>query len=237
MLDHNVEKLCHEACNRVFPYGWHHHIHKWSQWQIHIYNTRPSPREVAPIYGANFHSDFIFKKYFNFLNYESMITFTRDMENTEQWYVSVQSLSRVRLFATPWIAARQASLSITISQSSLKLMSIELVMPSSLLILCRPLILLPPIPPSIRVFSNESALRMRWPKYCSFSFRILPSKEHPGLISFRIDSLVWYSCSPRDSQDSSPTPQFKSINSLAFNLLYGPTLTFLYDYWKNHSFD
>ena len=102
---------------------------------------------------------------------------------------SVQSLSHVQLFATPWIAARQASLSITISRSSLKLTSIESVMPSSHLILCRPLFLLPPIPPSIRAFSNESTLRMRWPKYWSFSFSIIPSKEHPGLISFRMDWL------------------------------------------------
>ena len=94
---------------------------------------------------------------------------------------SVQSLSRIWLFATPWITARQASLSITNSQSSLKLMSIKSVMPSSHLILCRPLLLLPPIPPSIRVFSNESPFRMRWPKYWSFSFSIIPSKEHPGL--------------------------------------------------------
>ena len=103
-------------------------------------------------------------------------------------FSSVQSLSRVRLFATPWIAAYQASLSITNSRSSLKL-SIESVMPSSHLILCCPLLLLPPIPPSIRVFSNESTLRMRWPKYWSFSFSISPSKEHPGLISFRMDWL------------------------------------------------
>ena len=98
---------------------------------------------------------------------------------------SVQSLSHVQLFATPWFAACQASLSITNSRSSLKLMSIESVMPSSHLILCHPLLLLPPIPPSIRVFSNESSLRMRWPKYWSFSFSIIPSKEHPGLISFK----------------------------------------------------
>jgi len=104
-------------------------------------------------------------------------------------FSSVQSLSRVRLFVTPWIAAHQASLSITSSRSSFKLMSIELVMPSSHLILCHPLFLLPPIPPSIRVFSNESTLRMRWPKYWSFSFSIIPSKEHPGLISFRMDWL------------------------------------------------
>ena len=101
-------------------------------------------------------------------------------------FSSVQSLSRVWLFETPWIAARQASLSITNSQNLLKLMSIESVMPSSHLILCRPLLLLPPIPPSIRVFSNESALCMRWPKYWSFNFSISPSNEHPGLISFRV---------------------------------------------------
>ena len=102
---------------------------------------------------------------------------------------SVQLLSHVRLFATPWIAARQASLSITNSRSSLKLMSIKLVMPSSHLILCHPLFLLPPIPPSIRVFSNESTLCIRWPKYWSFSFSISLSNEHPGLISFRMDWL------------------------------------------------
>jgi len=100
---------------------------------------------------------------------------------------SVQSLSCVWLFATLWIAARQASLSITNSWSSLKLRSIESVMPSSHLILYCPLLLLPPIPPSIRVFSNESTLHMRWPKYWSFSFSISPSNEHPGLISFRMD--------------------------------------------------
>ena len=104
-------------------------------------------------------------------------------------FSSVQSLIRVQLFATPWIAACQPSLSITNSRSSLRLTSIESVMPSSHLILCRPLLLLPPIPPSIRVFSNESTLRMRWPKYWSFSFSILPSKEHSGLISFRMDWL------------------------------------------------
>ena len=102
---------------------------------------------------------------------------------------SVQSLSCVWLCATPWIAACQASLSITNTQSSLKLTSIKSVMPSSHLILHHPLFLLPPIPPSIRVFSNESTLRMRWPKYWSFSFSISPSKEHPGLISFRMDWL------------------------------------------------
>ena len=104
-------------------------------------------------------------------------------------FSSVQLLSCEWLFATPWITAHQASLSITNSRSSLKLMSIESVMPSSHLSLCRPLLLLPPIPPSIRVFSNKSTLRMRWPKYWSFSFSIISSKEHPGLISFRMDWL------------------------------------------------
>ena len=104
-------------------------------------------------------------------------------------FSSVQLLSRVQLFATPWIAARQTSLSITNSQSSLRLTSIESVMPPSHLILCRPVLLLPLIPPSIRVFSNDSTLRMRWPKYWSFSFSLSPSKEIPGLISFRMDWL------------------------------------------------
>ena len=104
-------------------------------------------------------------------------------------FSSVQSLSRVRLFATPWTAAQQASLSITSSRSSPKPMSIKTVMLSNHLILCRPLLLLPSIFPSIRVFSNESALCMRWPKYWSFSFSISPSNEYPGLISFRMDWL------------------------------------------------
>ena len=104
-------------------------------------------------------------------------------------FISVQSLSCVWLFATTWTAAHQASLSITNTRSLLELMSIELVMPSNHLILCCPLLLLPPIPPSIRVFSNVSALRMRWPKYWSFSFNISPSSEHSGLISFRMDWL------------------------------------------------
>ena len=104
-------------------------------------------------------------------------------------FSSVQSLSCVQLFATPWITARQASLSITNSWSSLKLMCIKSVMPSSHLILCRPLLLLPPIPSSIRVFSNESTLHMKWPKYWRFSLSISPSNEYPGLISFRMDWL------------------------------------------------
>ena len=123
---------------------------------------------------------------------------------------SVRLLSCVWLFATPWITARQASLSITNSWSSLRLTSIESVMPSSHLILCHPPLLLPPVPPSIRVFSNESTLRMRWPKYWSFSFSIIPSKEIPELISFRMDWLDLLAV--QGTLKSSPTPQFKSIN-------------------------
>ena len=105
------------------------------------------------------------------------------------FFISVQSLSHVRLFVTPWTAARQASLSVTNSRSLPKLLSIGLVMPSNHLILCRPLLLLPSIFPSIKVFSNESALPIRWPKNWSFSFNISPTKEHSGLISFRMDWL------------------------------------------------
>ena len=111
------------------------------------------------------------------------------LQHMHSIFSSVQLLSPVQLFATPWIAACQAFLSITNSRSSPKLMCIELVMPSSHLILCRPLLLLSPIPPSIRVFSNESTLHMRWPKYWSFSLSISPSNEHPGLVSFRMDWL------------------------------------------------
>ena len=106
------------------------------------------------------------------------------------FYLSVQSLSRVQLFATPWNAVFQASLSIANSRSLLKLMSIELVMRSNHLILCCPLLLPPSIFPSIRVFSNESVLHIRWPRYCSFSFSIIPSNEYSGLISFRMDCCI-----------------------------------------------
>ena len=147
-------------------------------------------------------------------------------------FSSVQSLSCVQLFVTPWTTARQASLSITNSQGLPKPMSIESVMPSNHLILCRPLLLLPPIPPSIRVFSNESILCIRWPKYWSFSFSISPSNEYSGLISFRMDWLDLLAV-----QGSSPTPQFKSISSSALSLLHSPTLTTIHDHWKNHSLD
>ena len=118
----------------------------------------------------------------------------------------------------------------------LKLLSIESVMPSNHLILCHPLPLLPSIFPSIRVFSNESALCIGWPKYWSFIFSISPSNEYSGLISFRI---YWFDLLAVHGtlQESSPTPQFKSTNSLALSFLYGPALISIYDYWKNHSLD
>ena len=137
---------------------------------------------------------------------------------------------------TPWTAACQASLSIDDARSLLKLMSIESVMPSKHLNLCWPLLLLLSVFPSVRVFSNESAVCIRWPKYWSFSFSISPSNEYSGLISFRMD-WVGSPCSPRDCQESSLTPQFKSINSSALRFLYSLTLTSIHDYWKNHSFD
>ena len=143
-------------------------------------------------------------------------------------YSSVQSLSCVRLFVTPWISVRQVSLSITNYWSLPKLMSIESEMSSNHLILCHPLLLPPSIFLSIRVFTNESSLHIRWPKYWNFSFNIRPSNEHSGLIFFRI-GLVGSPCSPRDSQEISPTPQFKNINSSMLSLLYFPTLTSIYD--------
>ena len=124
---------------------------------------------------------------------------------------------------TPWTVAHQASLSFTIPWSLLKLMSIESVMPSNHLILCCPLLLLPSVIPSIRVFSSESALHIRWSKYWSFSFSISPSNKYSGLISFRID---WFDLGfPRDCQVSPRAPQFESISSLVLSLLCGPTLT------------
>ena len=150
-------------------------------------------------------------------------------------FSSVPLFSQVWLFATPWTAARQASLSITNSRSLLKLMSISLVMPSNRIILCRPLLLLPSIFPGIRVFSNESALHIRWPKYWSFSFGISPSNEYSGLIY--LGWTGWISLQCKGSQESSPAPQFKSINSLALSFLYSPTLTSIHDYWRNHSLD
>ena len=146
-------------------------------------------------------------------------------------FSSVQLLSCVLLFETTWTAARQASLSITNYWSLLKLMSIESVMPSNHLIFCHSRLLPPSIFPSIRVFTNESALHIRWPKYWSFSFNISPSNEHSGLTSFRIDCLDILEV------QGTPTLQFKSINSLELSFLYSPALTSIHDYWKNHSLE
>ena len=137
--------------------------------------------------------------------------------------------------ATPWTAACQASLSITNSWSLLKLMSIKSVMPSNHLILCCPLLLPPSTFPSIRVFSNESVLCIRWPKYWSFCCSTSPSNEYSGLISFRMDWLDLFAVQGTIGVFS--TLQFKSINYLMLSLLSGPTLTSIHDYWKNHRFD
>ena len=149
-----------------------------------------------------------------------------------EFVVVVQLLSPVWIFVATWTAAFQAPLSSTNSQSLLTLMPIELVMLSNHLTLWYPLLLLPSV--FLRDLSNELALCIRWPKYWNFS--ISPSNEYSGLISLK-DWLVWSHCSPRDPQEASPTPQFKSINFLALNFLYSPTLTSIHDYWKNHSLD
>ena len=150
-------------------------------------------------------------------------------------FCSVQWFSHVRLIAAPWTAARQASLSITNSQSQLKLMSIELVMPSNHLILWHPLLLLPSIFPSIRVFSNESVLHIRWPKYWSFSFSISPSSEYSGLISFKID---WFDLVVQGTLKSLLQHHSSKASILWHSAFFiVPTLTSIYDYWKNHSFD
>ena len=144
-------------------------------------------------------------------------------------------LSRVRLFATPWTAARQASLSITNSRSLLKLMSTESVMPSNHLILCCPLLLLPPIFPSIRVFSNESVLRIRWPKDWSFCFSISPSNECSGLISFRMDWLDLLAV--QGTLKSLPQHHSSKTSILQCSAFFIVQLSSMHDYWKNHSFD
>ena len=159
---------------------------------LHLYSC-PANRFIQTIFldstYMHYHMIFgsLFLTYFTLYNRHICLRLPSICSSKLYFISSVQSLSRVWFFATPWIAARQASLSITNSRSSLRLTSIESVMPSSHLILCRPLLLLPPIPPSIRFSSNESTLCMRWPKYWSFSFSISPSNEHPGLISFRMD--------------------------------------------------
>ena len=136
-----------------------------------------------------------------------------------------------------WTAARQASLSITNSRSSLKPMSIESVMPSNHLILCRPLLFLPSVFLSIRVFSNQSVLLIRWPKYWSFSFNMSPSNEYSGLISFRTDWLHLLAVQGTLKSLLQHYSSKANINTLALSFLYSPTLTSIHDYWKNHSFD
>ena len=155
---------------------------------------------------------------------------------SESQFSSVHSFSCVLLFATPWTAGRQAFLFITNSQSLLELMSFESVMPSNHLILCHPCLLLPSILPSVRVLSNESVLRIRWPKYWSFKISMSDSNEYSGLISFTVD---WVDLLAVQGTLKSlfRTPQFKSINSLELSFLYGQTLTSTHDCWKNHSFD
>ena len=150
-------------------------------------------------------------------------------------FSSFQSLSNVQLFAIPWTAAHQASLFITNSRSSLKLMSIESVILFNHLILCRPLLLLPSVFPSIRVFSNESILHTRWPKYWSFSFNISPSNEYSGLISFTMDWLDLHAV--QGTLKCFFHHSSKASFFLALSFLYSPTLTSIHDYWKNHSFD
>ena len=150
-------------------------------------------------------------------------------------FSSVQSLSHVRLFATPRTVARQASLSITNSWSLPKLMSIETVMPSNHLILCCPFLLLPSTFPSIRVFSSESTLRMRWPKYWSFSFSIIPSNEHPGLISFRMDWLDLPAV--QGALKSLLQHHSAKASILRRSAFFSLTLTSIYDHRKNHSLD
>ena len=183
---------------------------KWSQWKTRISPFHLIKRCVfSKIYFFVFCVFFFFTFLFNHCQYSVQFSC---------WVVS-DSLQRHGLY--------QAN-----SQSLLKLMSM---MPSSHLILCWPLFLLPSICPSIRVLSNESVIRVMWPKYWSFSFSISPSNEYSGLISFRMDWLD--PLVVQGTQESSSTPQFKSINSLVLSFLYSPTLTSIHDYWKNHSLD
>ena len=158
------------------------------------------------------------------------------MKRSLFFFVAVQSLSCVWFFVTPCPSAHWASLSFTISWSLLRLMPLKSMMPSNHIVLCYPLLLLPSIFPSITVFSNESVLCIMWSKYWSFSFNIHSSNEYSGLISFRMD-WMYLPCCPRDSEQYSPTPQFKSINSLVLSFLYSLTLTSVHDYWENHTLD
>ena len=175
--EYSSRQACHHQWQVRPPYG------SWGPCLWYINHKLCLWEDISPS-----HDFFIWKRSIN-LRIIVKTSWGNICRNIQHQFRSVQPLSSVQLFATPWIAAHQASLSITNSRNSHRLMSIESVMPSSHLILCRPLLLVPPIPPSIRVFSNESTLRMRWKKYWSFSFSIIPSKEIPGLISFRMDWL------------------------------------------------
>ena len=157
------------------------------------------------------------------------------VSSVSQFSQSVQLLSRVRLFVTPWTVAHQASPSITNPQSLLKLMFIESLMPSNHLTLHRPLLLLPSIFPSIRVFSKQSALHIRWPKYWSFSFSISPSNEYSGLISFRMDWLDLLEVQGTLRVFCNTTVQKYQLHGVPI-LLYGPTVTSIHDHWKNHNY-
>ena len=179
---------------------------KYLMWQLHVSKRKSLEINRSEKAGPHQH---VFPNHFSR---------TMAKSDVAQWPIDVW------LFTTPWTEAHQASLSFTISQSLLKLTSIEWMMLSNHLILCHPLLLLSSIFPSIRVFSSEWALHIRWPKYWSFSFNLSLSNEYSP-------------CSPRGSQESSPAPQFKSIYSSVLSFLYSPALTFVHDYWKNHSFD
>ena len=188
----SLSQLCKTLCDHMeystpgFPV--HHQTPQFAQTRVYLIDDaiQPSHSLLFPLlapFNLSEHQD-LFQEVNSLHPVAKVSRF-----QVQHQFSSVQSLSRVRPFVTPWIAACQASLSITNPQSLLKLMPIKSVMHSSHLILCRPLLLLPPIPPSIRVFSNESTLCMRWPKCWSFSFSVSPSNEHAGLISFRMDWL------------------------------------------------
>ena len=201
------------------------------------------------VFVLNFHIQWLYSSRYHIIVGKVNGDFENSLLMLFEWctyyFSSVQLLSHVRLFVTPWTAAHQGPLSVTNFQSLPKLMSIESMMPSNHLILCHPLLLLPSIFPSIRVFSHESAVHIRWPKYWHFNFSIIPSNEYSGLISFRMDWLDLLAVQgtlksllqKKKKKESSPKPHFKSINSLVLSFLYSPTLTSIHDYWKNHSLD
>ena len=183
--------------------------------------------------GKNCHDSFIRICFWQFLPFDSFLLL-KNFTLMPCWYVVVQSLSHVWLFATPWTTAYQMSLSFTVSWSLLKLMSIDSVKPSNHLTLCRSFFFLPSIFLSIRVFSSELALCIRWPKYWSVSFSISSPSEYSGLISLRID---WFDFTAVQGTLKSLLQHHSSKASLVLNLLYGPTLTSIHDYWKNSTSD